>query len=108
MLAGNKFDKFSRNYEDEQNVVNDISGEELAAEQNRQAANEKERKARQAKVKKECEEARQKIRDKYNIQKKDDPPITDKTQDPGKINDLITRNLKKLISPNLKVNSIFS
>ncbi|CAF1166275.1 unnamed protein product [Rotaria sordida] len=83
--------EFSGNYEDEQNVVNDISGEELAAEQNRQAANEKERKTRQAKVEKEREEARQKIRDKYNIQKKDDPSTTDKSQDPGKINDLITR-----------------
>ncbi|CAF3533238.1 unnamed protein product [Rotaria sp. Silwood1] len=33
---------------------------------------ENERKARQAKVEKEREEARQKIRDKYNIKKKDE------------------------------------
>ncbi|CAF3831516.1 unnamed protein product, partial [Rotaria sp. Silwood1] len=33
---------------------------------------EKERKARQAKMKKEREEARQKICDKYNIKKKDE------------------------------------
>ncbi|CAF1419385.1 unnamed protein product [Rotaria sordida] len=79
-MVGNEFDKVIKDMkeitigESDDNKKEDIgiSGEELVAEQKRQAAMEKERKERQAKVQKEREEARQKIRDKYNIKKKDE------------------------------------
>ncbi|CAF5152727.1 unnamed protein product, partial [Rotaria magnacalcarata] len=57
---------------DEETEDTGISAEDALAEQKRQAAMEHERKVRQAKVEKEREEVRQKIRDKYNIKKKDD------------------------------------
>ncbi|CAF0896339.1 unnamed protein product [Rotaria sp. Silwood1] len=79
-MIGHEFDKVIKDMKEltisesvnEQNEVMGISGEDPLTEQKRQVAMENERKARQAKVEKEREEARQKIRDKYNIKKKDD------------------------------------
>ncbi|CAF2143268.1 unnamed protein product [Rotaria magnacalcarata] len=74
---GNEVDKFIKELTggesvDEETEDTGISAEDVLAEQKRQAAMEHERKVRQAKVEKEREEVRQKIRDKYNIKKKDD------------------------------------
>ncbi|CAF4965063.1 unnamed protein product [Rotaria sp. Silwood1] len=76
-MIGNKFDKVIKDLTadesvDEEKEDTGISGEDLLAEQKRQEAMEKERKARQAKTEQDREEARQKIRDKYNIKKKDE------------------------------------
>ncbi|CAF1255695.1 unnamed protein product [Adineta steineri] len=95
MAIGNEIDKavngiFGSN-ETEENEDNGMSGEDLIAEQNRQAANERERQVRHSKIEKEREDARQKIRDKYNIKKKDDIPTKTKNQQQGKVDDLITR-----------------
>ncbi|CAF3372712.1 unnamed protein product [Rotaria socialis] len=74
---GNEVDKFIKELTgdesaDEETEDIGISAEDALAAQKRQAAMEKERQIRQAKVEKEREEVRQKIRDKYNIKKKDD------------------------------------
>ncbi|CAF3877971.1 unnamed protein product [Rotaria sp. Silwood1] len=76
-MIGNKFDKVIKDLTadesvDEEKEDTGISGEDLLAEQKRQEAMEKERKARQAKMEQDREEVRQKIRDKYNIKKKDE------------------------------------
>ncbi|CAF3993098.1 unnamed protein product [Rotaria sp. Silwood1] len=76
-MIGNKFDKVIKDLTadesvDEEKEDTGVSGEDLLAEQKRQEAMEKERKARQAKTEQDREEARQKIRDKYNIKKKDE------------------------------------
>ncbi|CAF5115455.1 unnamed protein product, partial [Rotaria sp. Silwood1] len=68
-MIGNKFDKVIKDLTadesvDEEKEDTGISGEDLLAEQKRQEAMEKERKARQAKTEQDREEARQKIRDK--------------------------------------------
>ncbi|CAF4792317.1 unnamed protein product [Rotaria sp. Silwood1] len=68
-MIGNKFDKVIKDLTadesvDEEKEDTGISGEDLLAEQKRQEAMEKERKARQAKMEQDREEARQKIRDK--------------------------------------------
>ncbi|CAF3372747.1 unnamed protein product [Rotaria socialis] len=73
----NDFDKFIKELTsdesvDEENKDIGISVEDVLAHQKKQKALEKERKLRQAKVQKQREEARQKIRDKYNIKKTDD------------------------------------
>ncbi|CAF2143275.1 unnamed protein product [Rotaria magnacalcarata] len=74
---GNEVDKFIKELTggesvDEETEDTGISAEDVLAHQKKQKAVEKERKLRQAKVQKEREEARQKIRDKYNIKKTDD------------------------------------
>ncbi|CAF0921964.1 unnamed protein product [Adineta steineri] len=73
-----EFDKIIKDLTGDNNVVeetedNPISTVDIIAEQKRQAAADQERQVRHAKVEKEREDARQKIRDKYNLKKKDEP-----------------------------------
>ncbi|UJR24416.1 hypothetical protein I4U23_005792 [Adineta vaga] len=70
---------FGNDSNEDTEVASGMSTAEIMAEEKRHKAEAEERKARHAKVEHEREEARQKIRDKYNIKKKDEPTSSHKS-----------------------------
>ncbi|CAF1541761.1 unnamed protein product [Adineta ricciae] len=70
---------FGNDSKEDTDVASGMSASEILAEEKKQKAEAEERRARHAKIEQERVEARQKIRDKYNIKKKDEPTSTHKS-----------------------------
>ncbi|CAF1636174.1 unnamed protein product [Adineta ricciae] len=83
-VVGNEINQVAKEFgfgsdsNENSDVASGMSASEILAEEKRLKEAEADRKARHAKVEKEREEARQKIRDKYNIKKKDEPTSSHK------------------------------